>query len=286
MTPRGRLALFATFSCGVAVALAGAYAIHANAAGIPEADALTYTGYLEGADGVALSGAHSIAVYFYATEAATKDLCSGKLGTTKLVAGRFQVPLPAECVDAVKASPDIWVGVEVDGSSLGRTKLGLLPYALEAGHATNADAAAQLNDHHSAFRATLSKTQAIPKITGAQVAFDKESFDLGDEFDESTGTFSPKIAGFYQVQCAVAFEQSVFNTVGYWAAGITVNGVTVASSGGKTDGQTVGRSASALVKLKTDDEVACLAWHEADGSPVARADAGTNFQAVRQAAWE
>lgn len=277
--------LLATFSCGAALAFAAAFAVQASAAGIPEADALTYTGYLEGADGMPLSGSHSIAVYFFATEVATKDLCSGKLGTSKLVSGRFQVPLPPECVDAVKANPDIWVGVEVDGSSLGRTKLGLVPYALEAGHATSADVATQLANHQSAFRATLSKNQTIPKTDGAQLAFDKEAFDLGDEFDTTTGTFTPKVAGFYQAQCGVAFEQSVFNTVGYWAAGITVNGATVASSGGKTDGQTVGRSAAALVRLKPGDKLACLAWHEADGTPVARADS-TNFQAARQAVWE
>jgi hypothetical protein len=51
----------------------------AIAAGIPEADGMTYTGYLEDGEGQPLTGTHSIAVQFWESEEATEDLCTGKL---------------------------------------------------------------------------------------------------------------------------------------------------------------------------------------------------------------
>ncbi len=132
--------LIGTFGLGVVTCL-GALAVRARAAGIPDADVLTYTGYLESAEGTPLDGEHSISVQFWESLAATKDLCAASLGSVELQAGRFQVPLPAECADAVKANPDLFVDVSIDGASLGRTKLGAVPYAIEAAHATKADEA-------------------------------------------------------------------------------------------------------------------------------------------------
>ena len=117
------------------------FAGRARAAGIPEADVLTYTGYLEDADGAPLSGDHSIAVRFWAADAGGSDLCTAEQPTVSLSSGRFQVALPAECADAVKDNPDLWVDVVVDGASLGRTKVGAVPFAVEAGHAVESDVA-------------------------------------------------------------------------------------------------------------------------------------------------
>jgi hypothetical protein len=119
-------------------------AVRARAAGIPEADGMTYTGYLEDGEGQPLAGEHSIAVQFWESAEATDDLCTGSLDSAELQSGRFQVPLPVSCSDAVKESPDVWVSVSVDGASLGRTKLGTVPYALEAGRATTAATAGSL----------------------------------------------------------------------------------------------------------------------------------------------
>jgi len=58
-----------------------------------------------------------------------------------LTAGAFKMALPPTCTAAVQASPDLWVEVIANGESLGRTKLGAVPYALEAGHALAADVA-------------------------------------------------------------------------------------------------------------------------------------------------
>jgi hypothetical protein len=48
------------------------------------------------------------------------------------------VVLPDACVTAAHAKADLWVDVSVDGASIGRTKLGAVPYAVEAEHAVSA----------------------------------------------------------------------------------------------------------------------------------------------------
>lgn len=48
--------------------------------------------------------------------------------------GRFQIPLPDTSIGAIQSTADIWVDVQVDGLSVGRSKLGVVPYAVEAAH--------------------------------------------------------------------------------------------------------------------------------------------------------
>ena len=110
----------------------------ARAAGIPDKSGLTYTGYLESPDGKPLAGTHAISVRFWNSELAKDPLCIGELGDSDLVAGRFQVSLPDSCVAAVQANPNLLVDVQVDDGSLGRTKVGAVPYAIEAAGAASA----------------------------------------------------------------------------------------------------------------------------------------------------
>jgi hypothetical protein len=131
----GVFGLIATAAC-----VATLLAVRARAAGIPDADVLTYTGYLEGADGQPLtSELSSIGLEVWDAAEAGERVCDTSVEGVAPQAGRFQLVLPAECVDAVKATPNLWVDVKVDGASLGRTKLGAVPYAIEAGHSHSAD---------------------------------------------------------------------------------------------------------------------------------------------------
>src|SRR6185369_12095838 len=93
---------------------------------------------------------------------------------TALVSGRFKIKLPPECRAAVKGSPDVWVEVEVDGGPLGRTKLGVVPYALEAGHATTSDDSTHAQSADTAANAPLvtewaAYTPALSIMFGAAV---------------------------------------------------------------------------------------------------------------------
>jgi hypothetical protein len=158
-----------------ASALAGALIIliaaRSRAAGIPEADGMTYTGYLESSEGTPLTGEHSIAVQFWDSESAKDDVCMGKLDAAELQSGRFQVQLPLSCSEAVKASPDVWVSVDVDGASLGRTKLGAVPFALEAGHAASASSATDaLEDRIGALEARADVQSARIGLDGSEDA--------------------------------------------------------------------------------------------------------------------
>jgi len=110
----------------------------ARASGIPAAQALTYSGVLTDTAGTPLTGSKNILVQFYDAATAGNTLCTVGPSALTLAAGAFQVPLPDTCTAAVHASPDIWIDVFVDGASVGRAKLGAVPFAVEADHASTA----------------------------------------------------------------------------------------------------------------------------------------------------
>lgn len=116
-------------------------ALRARAAGIPEADALTYTGYIETPDGQPVTTKINVGLRLWDAVDAGNRLCEIEVPDVTPVAGRFQIALPVQCANAIKAKPDTWVEVLIGGAPLGRTKIGAVPYALEAGHATKADVA-------------------------------------------------------------------------------------------------------------------------------------------------
>lgn len=144
-------------------------AVRANAAGIPTANALTYTGYIETPDGKPVTTAVNLTVNVWNMATAGAKVCEVAVENVTPVSGRFQVALPDACATAAKASPNLWLELLVDGSSLGRTKIGAVPYALEAGHATNADSAAKADSATSADKANAAAgalaTELADKIT-------------------------------------------------------------------------------------------------------------------------
>ncbi|MEO7035635.1 MAG: hypothetical protein ABI548_17050 [Polyangiaceae bacterium] len=111
------------------------------AAGVPATGALTYSGLLQDAAGAPLTGSHPIEVQFWSAPSAGTSLCDVKAASATLTNGRFSLPLTDDCVTGIHANSSAYVEVSVDGVPLGRTKLGAVPYALEAGHATSADSA-------------------------------------------------------------------------------------------------------------------------------------------------
>ncbi len=144
MTTKPQLKRFGVYGLIATAACAGTLVVvRARAAGIPDADVLTYTGYLEDADGKPLTSTVSIAVELWTDgePGAGEKVCDAVADDVELQGGRFQVPL-TNCDAEVKKNPNLWADVRVDGASLGRTKLGAVPYAIEAAHATAADEAA------------------------------------------------------------------------------------------------------------------------------------------------
>jgi hypothetical protein len=127
----------AAFMCG-----------RAQAGGIPAAGALVYSGLLQDASGAPLSGTQYVEVKFWnhaTAGAAVNLLCdTGTPGLAPLTNGQFSIPLPDKCTTQVSANSGIWaevlVGSKPDAAaSLGRAKLGAVPFAVEANHAARAD---------------------------------------------------------------------------------------------------------------------------------------------------
>jgi hypothetical protein len=130
-----------TGGVALAASLGTFLAVQAQAAGIPAATALTYTGYLETPDGTPLATEVSVGVSVWNAVTAGKKLCSADEEKLTPVAGRFQVTLPDDCTLAVAANPELWLEVVVDDTSVGRTKLGAVPFAVEAAHSLSASTA-------------------------------------------------------------------------------------------------------------------------------------------------
>jgi hypothetical protein len=127
-------------------ALSGAagYALRARAEGPPRTNPLFYKGALLDSTGAPVTGTKAVAVSLYDDENTGALLCSSAPVTVNLTPtkGQFRIPLSGgtgDCVQAVHATSDVWVAVSVDGVlPVGRTKLGAVPYALEADHALTA----------------------------------------------------------------------------------------------------------------------------------------------------
>jgi hypothetical protein len=113
----------------------------ARAAGVPPAQALTYSGVLTDAAGVPAAGMKNVQVSLYDKAADGTLQCSAGPQAVTLVAGGFQVVLPDTCVTAVHANPDLWAELFVDGTSLGRNRVGAVPYAIESDRAASASGA-------------------------------------------------------------------------------------------------------------------------------------------------
>ncbi len=135
-----------------------------RAAGIPATAALTYTGYLESPDGTPVTASKGINLYMYDVPTAGEPVCQVvPPAPIAVAAGRFQIALPDKCTEQVKVKPDLYIDIQVDGLFLGRTKLGAVPYAVEAGHAVAAESATNAtNAAHAtaADSATIATTAA------------------------------------------------------------------------------------------------------------------------------
>jgi hypothetical protein len=126
---------------GIGLAAAAFLAQRAIAGGIPTTNALSYAGTLEDATGAPLTGSHNIEVKLWSVATGgTMALCTTNPQAITLQNGRFSVSMDA-CVAAVRANSEVWVEVLDNGTSLGRTKAGAVPFAVEAAHAMAADTA-------------------------------------------------------------------------------------------------------------------------------------------------
>lgn len=114
-----------------------------RADGIPGTSPMTYSGTLE-EGGVPVTGTRSVRLTVLDDMTATEGhiRCTTVAAGTPVTNGRFQVQLSNECTAVVRSTPNLWLDVEVAGTSLGRTKLSAVPFAVEAGRAAELTPAA------------------------------------------------------------------------------------------------------------------------------------------------
>jgi hypothetical protein len=309
-----RKVVFGIASLAAASGLIAGYSIQrARAAGVPGTKPLMYSGVLTDASGNPLSGSKNIQIGLYDMATAGTTLCTVGPSSVALTNGGFQLALPDACTAPIHASPDVWLEVFVDGTSLGRNKLSAVPYALEADHAVSATTATAAGGAlgttittlqssataldtrltavetaqpgKSAFQAHQTVAQNFQSGAGANVIFDTKDFDPGTEFTTSSGKFTSKTGGVYDVTCTLEWNVASAGTSVYYQAEIWVNqnapsGVsqTLTSNGSYP---TV--TAHGLVRLAQGDSILCQGY-QASGTTQSLANdpvSANRFSAIR-----
>jgi hypothetical protein len=166
-------------ACLSSISLAAGYGLRVWAEGAPTLKPLFYSGTLESAGRLA-SGAHTIVLTLFDAETAGKQLCVSETTKAPVEAGRFRVEVSADCVSAMQKFPDVWAALRFTGPDgvphelPDRTKIGAVPYALEAQHAVEAQHALRADLATSATNATeathAKSADTATRATGADSA--------------------------------------------------------------------------------------------------------------------
>jgi len=225
-------------------ALAG-FGVKSFAEGIPSPSPLYYAGTLT-ENGTLANGARAITINVWSDGVSNgTPLCTTVAASANVNNGRFRIPLAGACKTALNNNANAWVEVIDGATSLGRSPIGAVPYAVEADHAvsaTNAATAATANaaggtlattlstiqgqvHPASGFHARLTTATTVPTGQLTSVAFDTVDFDSNGEFDTTTGLFKPKTAGVYVVFCE--FQYVMATSTSACSATIVRNGTEV-----------------------------------------------------------
>ncbi len=165
----------------IGILSAGFLVRRAFAGGIPTTGVFTYSGTLQDASGnpALQTGSHNVAIKLYKAQTGGTSVCDTGAAQPLTVDahGRFSLPIDA-CMATVKANPDLYAEVVVDGAALGRSKLGAVPYAVEAAHATAADTATNATTAATA-NAAGGGLASLVVPSGAVMAFDLAACPAG-----------------------------------------------------------------------------------------------------------
>ena len=245
--------------------------IHVARAGVPVTKALVYAGTLMDGMGAPLTDEHAVEVGVFGAESGGAVLCpaSQNSALTPDASGGFQIELDAACAAQIEQKSDLWLEVKVDGTPLARTKLGAVPYAIEARHAASADTASGPLDGRikaledalakpSGFYALNTSGPTISNAIGTKVLFDTEEFDLNDEYDPATGIFKAKSDGYYQFSCHLIWKTSGTFVV---ETALIVNTGPLRDTGmGNVNTSNYTMDSNTVVALEKDDTVYCRAY--------------------------
>ena len=124
------MAFIAALGC---TALGAGYMLStAKAAGPVAHGALHYSGYMEDISGAPVTGNRNVGIKLWSNNSTTKEVCDTPATSISVQQGHFRVPLKQACNVLLHTYPEAWVEVIVDSESLGPSKRGAAPYAVQA----------------------------------------------------------------------------------------------------------------------------------------------------------
>jgi hypothetical protein len=174
----------AGLGAGLILAASVGYGLRALAEGAPTTKPLFYSGTLE-ANGKLASGPYAIVLALFDAESAGTRVCVSESADVPVEAGRFRVEVSADCVKVFQMRPDVWAALKFTGPDgvphelLKRSKIGAVPFSLEAQHAvsatkalsadtaTSANTAAEANHAAAANTATMATSATTAATAGA-----------------------------------------------------------------------------------------------------------------------
>lgn len=115
---------------------------NASSAGVP-LRAVNYSGFLE-RNGAPVTGPTTIGLELFADASTAAPLCTVPAESRLVQAGVFDIPL-GECTDVFASTPDVFVGLVVEGTAMPRNRVGSVPYAQEAAMAQQAASVATVS---------------------------------------------------------------------------------------------------------------------------------------------
>lgn len=127
----------------VLLIVVGVLAGRALATGVPTASPLTFSGLVTDDAGKPYAAAVPVIVKLYAGQNANTAACTAATTEAEAGTGRFEAVLAADCAKAVHDSNDLWSELTVGANKivLPRSRVGAVPYALEAQVASGAGGA-------------------------------------------------------------------------------------------------------------------------------------------------
>lgn len=115
----------------------------------------------------------------------------------------------------------------------------------------------------SAFRAIRTNSLAVASANATTIAFNSEQFDLGGEYDPTTGVFSPTTAGTYLLTCSIWGQTPGAGVV--WSIGLLKNGTQLLAKDEQTGagpGKGLNATIEAVVSLAAGDDIQCSIWQD------------------------
>lgn len=182
----------------------------ARADGVPTASPLYYGGVLDDG-GRPVEGMRNVTIRLWDMASGGTAACTTVAPNTAFSGGRFRIELDAACTGAVRANPNLWAEVLVDSTTFARTKLGAVPYALEAGRAAGASGALEVRI--AAVEALAQSRQVEFSSTGGSATFVGPGTGGTSEIPISGTilTFTPRSAGTFLItsDCTISGQASI-----------------------------------------------------------------------------